>query len=399
MNPATSTAAEQLSEAFAEFEGVSRELSGSYRQLERRVAGLAHELTRSRLELARELEEKQRLAARLENLLDALPAGIVVLDHRGAVQSFNPVARELLGPLESGEAWATVVTRAFAPREGDGHDVSLANGRLVNLATQALSGEPGQILLLTDVTETRRLQDQLAHHKRISAKTEMAAAMAHQIRTPLATALLHTGNLARATSAALRERAGERALGALRKLERLVDELLLFARGGRLEVETVAVDDLFRHLEAAALDAFQLEDFALRFVHDACPGEVRVNLAAVTSVVLNFIDNACQATNGRGSIEVSQAIVDGALELSFRDDGPGVDAAMADALFEPFVTSRSNGTGLGLPVARAVARAHGGEVRLAPSTVGACFLMQLPLAADGAGRRVTRATTSLNNPE
>ena len=380
MTTATIANAQQLCAAFAEFEDASRQLSSFYTNLEREVAVLSSELCASRASQARELQEKERLAARLNALLDALPGGVVVLDQRGLVQEFNPAASELLGPIAGGDAWHSIVSRAFAPRWDDGHDLSLSDGRRVNIATQALAGEPGQILLIKDVTETRVLQDQLAHHKRLSAKTEMAAAMAHQIRTPLAAALLNVGNLRRGRSDADRERAVERSLQSLRKLERLVDEMLLFARGGQLAVEAVAVGDLLAAVESAAREAFSVTGFTLEFAPFTAQGRVYANLAALTSVSLNLIDNACHACRGQGRITVTAGIVDGQLCLAFQDDGPGISQAQAAEIFEPFFTTRANGTGLGLAVARAVALAHAGQLSLVEGAhSGACFLMSLPL--------------------
>lgn len=382
MTSATITNTHQLCEAFAEFEDASQQLSAFYAKLERQVLELTTELSLSRAGQAREIEEKQRLAARLNTLLDALPGGVVVLDQRGTVQEFNPAAVELLGPLNCGDQWHSIVARAFAPRWDDGHDLSLADGRRVNIATQALCGEPGQILLLKDVSETRLLQDQLTHHKRLSAKTEMAAAMAHQIRTPLAAALLNVGNLRRGRSAAERERAVERGLQSLRKLERLVDEMLLFARGGRLAVEPVDARELLAAIESAAREAFPITGFTLDFASLAVGGRVYANLAALTSVSLNLIDNACHACRSQGRVAVTAQSSGGELRLSFQDDGPGIDAEQAAQIFEPFFTTRANGTGLGLAVARAVTVAHGGELELAaPSGSGACFVMRLPLIA------------------
>ena len=382
MTTAAITNAEQLCAAFAEFEGASQQLSSFYTKLERQVAVLSSELSASRAGQARELQEKERLAARLNALLDALPGGVVVLDQRGLVQEFNPAAIELLGPMAGGDAWHSIVTRAFAPRWDDGHDLSLSDGRRVNIATQALSGEPGQILLIKDVTETRLLQDQLAHHKRLSAKTEMAAAMAHQIRTPLAAALLNVGNLCRARSDVGRERAVERSLQSLRKLERLVDEMLLFARGGQLAVEAVAASDLLAAVESAARDAFSVSDLRLEFAPLAEQGRVYANLSALTSVSLNLIENACHACRGQGRVTVTAAIVDQQLCLAFQDDGPGICAEQAAQIFEPFFTTRANGTGLGLAVARAVTQAHAGNLTLVNGAgTGACFVMTLPLIA------------------
>lgn len=392
MSHATATSAEQLREAFAEFEQASHTLAGFYQDLERQVANLTSELACSRAAEQRELAAKERLAARLGALLDALPGGVVVLDQHGLVQEYNPAACDLLGALARGDNWAQVVARAFAPRWDDGHDISLVDGRRVNIATQALGGEPGQILLLKDVSETRRLQDQLAHHKRLSAKTEMAAALAHQIRTPLATALLNTGNLRRARNDAERERAVSRAVKSLRKLERLVDEMLLFARGGQLAVETVSVADLVAAIDTAQREAFSLASFAVEWAPLAVDGAVNVNLAALTSIALNLIDNAAQACAGRGRLRIAAALRGDAVEFAFSDEGPGIAAAERQAVFEPFFTTRANGTGLGLPVARAVARAHGGELELQEGTaVGTTFLLRLPLAVPDASPYTTSA--------
>ncbi len=394
MNAATTTTAEELSAAFAEFEGASRELSGFYRELERQVTVLAGELQQSRAAQARQLAEKQRLAARLENLLGALPGGVVVLDQRGLVQEFNPVADDLLGPLATGESWHNIVERAFQPRWDDGHDVSLGDGRRVNIATQALSGEPGQILLLTDVTETRRLLEQLAHHKRLSAKTEMAAAMAHQIRTPVAAALLNVGNLRKAPNENFRARAVDRALGSLRKLERLVEDMLLFARGRQFDVSAIALSDLVTALQRSSVETFDSGEFVVEFEQSALDGEVYANLDALLSVALNLIENSQQACRGHGTLRIEAGIENNSLALRFADDGPGIEAAQQAMIFEPFHSTRSSGTGLGLPVARAVARAHGGDLELEPSATGACFVMRLPLAGDrGEPLVVTTPTT------
>jgi len=100
-------------------------------------------------------------------------------------QECNPAAVDLLGEPLRHRAWSEIIARAFAPRSDDGHEISLADGRRVNLSTCPLGDEPGQIILITDVTEMRRLQDRLHHQQRLAAMGETAASLAHQIRTPL----------------------------------------------------------------------------------------------------------------------------------------------------------------------------------------------------------------------
>ena len=148
-----------------------------------------------------ELAEKERLANRLQSLLDLLPGGVIVIDGQGVVREANPVARNLLGQPLVGMLWRQVIARNFAPREDDGHEISLKDGRRLSIATRSLHAEPGQLVLLTDLTETRRLQDQLSRHERLSALGRMVASLAHQIRTPLSAACCYRQPPDRASAA------------------------------------------------------------------------------------------------------------------------------------------------------------------------------------------------------
>ena len=329
----------------------------------------------------RQLNEKERLASRLGSLLEALPGGVVVLDAGGCIQEHNPAAAELLGPMESREPWIDVVMRAFAPKWDDGHDISLKDGRVVNIATQALHGEPGQILLIKDVTETRRLQEQLSHHRRLSATTEMAAALAHQIRTPLAAALLHTSNLNRRSSADdAQARTASNALDALRRLERLVEQMLLFARGGNTQLRPLHGPELIRRFQQLAGDAVRGSDFRVDINASVDDATICGNEDSLLSIMLNLVNNSRQVTNNSGRL-VLDARCDGeTLVLKFSDDGPGIPGSLHEQVFEPFYTTRSGGTGLGLAVARSVARAHDGNLYSDPDIeCGSCLVLELPL--------------------
>ena len=186
MTPDPQLSPEALQNAFTAFNQLSSQLASSYQALEQRVVHLNEELSRTQDARIHELTEKERLANRLATLLQALPGGVIALDRNGVVQEYNQAALTLLGEPLSGVAWSQVIARAFAPRNDDGHDVSLADGRRVNIATCPIENEPGQILLITEVTELRQLQDRVNQQQRLVAMGEMAASLAHQIRTPLA---------------------------------------------------------------------------------------------------------------------------------------------------------------------------------------------------------------------
>lgn len=184
-----------LEQAFSQFSQMSSQLTDSYSLLEARVSELKGELAVVSAQRMEELAEKERLANRLQNLLSLLPGGVIVIDEEGRVREANPAACDMLGlPLE-GELWRHVITRCFAPREDDGHEISLKDGRRLSIATRSLDAEPGQLVLLNDLTETRHLQDQLARHERLSSLGRMVASLAHQIRTPLSAALIYASHL------------------------------------------------------------------------------------------------------------------------------------------------------------------------------------------------------------
>jgi len=374
----------ELQAAFEQFEQASSMLSGFYSNLEQRVAELTAALSASTARLEFELAEKERLATRLSALLSALPAGVIVLDGQGRVTQANPGATELLGEVAEGDAWRDIVARAFAPRWDDGHDVSLADGRRVNVSTQALRDEPGQILMLKDVSETRRLQEQLSHHRRLSAKTEMAAALAHQIRTPLSAALLALGPVARARDLApAQARGAQRALESMRQLERLVENMLSFARGAVVDAAPIALAALVDRLVADVRALTDDGEFDVRFecgLDEALRAlVVHGNLDALVSIMLNLVSNSRQVTAGRGRLVISTRRFGDYVVFRFMDNGPGVPAQDRERIFEPFFTTRGGGTGLGLSVAQAIARAHGGDLAIDAEHVdGACFELSLP---------------------
>lgn len=322
----------------------------------------------------------------MEALVEALPAGVLLVGPRGEVRALNESAREILGEVSPGESWRVVVERVVRPCWDDGHDVTLVSGRRVHIGTRAVPGGAGQLILVTDVTETRRLQDLLERYQRASELGQVAATLAHQLRTPVATAMLNCGTLAGIVrGAGPQAHALARMTTSLRRLERLVDNLLAFARGGQLELSPVDVSGLLAWV-SEDLSHLASDSFRIGLPTASLPGRVAVNESALRSVLLNLAENAREVTQGRGSLTVDAWNVDGTLVLCFRDDGPGVPEAARPHIFEPFISSRPNGTGLGLAVARTVVQAHGGCIRHeAPVSGGASFLVTLPLLADTHG--------------
>jgi two-component system sensor histidine kinase FlrB len=370
-----------LEQAFALFNQVSSQLSESYSLLETRVAELKGELAVVSAQRMAELAEKEVIANRLQSLLNLLPGGVIVIDSHGQVREANPAAADLLGEPLEGQLWRNVISRCFSPREDDGHEISLKDGRRLSIATRSLDAEPGQLVLLNDLTETRRLQGELARHERLSSLGRMVASLAHQIRTPLSAALLYASHLTeQILPAETQQRFAGRLKERLHELEHQVRDMLVFARGELPLNDRLPANALFDALREAA--HVQLEGQQVRWQCDNVRGELLCNRDTLVGTVLNLIENAVQASGGQARIKVHLYRRGDSLRLCVTDSGSGIEAKTLARLGEPFFTTKTTGTGLGLAVVKAVARAHQGELQLRSRPGrGTCAMLTLPLFA------------------
>ena len=374
-----------LEQAFQLFNQMSSQLTDSYSLLEARVTELKGELAVVSAQRMQELAEKERLANRLQNLLDLLPGGVIVIDGHGLVREANPAATDLLGSPLEGELWRHVIARCFAPREDDGHEISLKNGRRLSISTRSLDAEPGQLVLLNDLTETRHLQDQLARHERLSSLGRMVASLAHQIRTPLSAALLYASHLTeQQLPVETQQRFAGRLKERLHELEHQVRDMLVFARGELPLTDRITPNALMQSLQAAALT--HVQDLPIRWQCDSHAGELLCNRDTLVGALLNLIENAIQASAGEARLKVHCYTRGNTLRLCVSDSGSGIEPTVLARLGEPFFTTKVTGTGLGLTVVKAVARAHQGELTLRSRVGrGTCAQVSLPLFSAAQG--------------
>jgi len=146
----------------------SQQLSQSFQLLEGKVERLVKELGEVSAQKDQELVSKNKIASRMRALLDFLPGGVIVMDARGYIVQTNPAAREMLQHELDGHRWRDLVSSCFAPKSDDGLEISTLDDRRISLATASL-GEDGQIILLTDQTDNRRLQELASRQEKLSA--------------------------------------------------------------------------------------------------------------------------------------------------------------------------------------------------------------------------------------
>lgn len=375
----------QLTEAFNTFNALSVQLEASYRHLEQRVAHLTAELSAAHSERLRQLREKEKLANQLARILESLPGGVVVVGGNERVVEANPAACEFLGEPPTGELWTALTQRMFVDRSRDGREVSLKDGRRLSLSSRSLAPEPGYIVLLQDVTETRALQVKAQRQERLAAMGQVAAGLAHQIRTPLATMLLYVSQLAQPElSHARRAALVGKMSGRLRHLERVIGEMLIYARGGFCGDERIRVRDLLADVhQTMAPQALAMAAVLEMHVSGNIP-DMTGNREVLASALNNLVANSLQA-GGRGvRVDVLAEGSQDRVRLQVRDNGPGIPAEAEERIFEPFYSGRCTGTGLGLAIVKAVADAHRGTVGwISRPGRGCTFILDLPVAASG----------------
>jgi two-component system sensor kinase FixL len=358
-------------------------------------------------QLADVLAERE---ARLRSIFDTVPDGLIVIDDRGVIQSYSAAAERIFGWTPS-EVLGRSVNMLMPSPDRDRHDDYINSylrtgtrriigiGRIVTgerkdgatfpieLSVGEVRSEQGRYftgfvrdLSERQATEARlqELQAELVHISRVTAMGEMASALAHELNQPLSAIanymsggrrLLERDQEPNARAIEALGKANEQALRAGEIIRRLRDFL---ARGeGVLSRE--ALPKLIQ--EACALAMVGAKDTGVQLRFDLNPeiGAVMVDRVQIQQVVLNLVRNAVDAMERapRKHVLISAVPVEDRMVLvSVADTGPGLDAAVGERLFQPFVTTKPHGMGVGLSISRTIIEAHGGRIWTEPNPGG-----------------------------
>lgn len=387
---------QQLENAFLVFNQVSEQLTDSYQQLQNQVAQLSQELAETHTDRLRQLAEKERLANRLSHLLEVMPAAVVVVNGEGYVQEFNPAAARMLNGIVQDSLWSELYQHTFSKKSNG--DLHLHNGSLVTLSECSLSPEPGKIILLLDVTETRELQDRLNRQERLSSLGNMAAQLAHQIRTPLTSALLDSSHLAREDlSKERRQQFSSRLRARLCHIERQIKDMLAFASGHQGPLVPIAITPLMMNLEQMLEPLIKARGAKLELI-DRTGSDVVIqgNQDGLLGALMNLASNAIAHGGTQVLLQIElKPVSDAALNILISDNGAGIAEDIKERIFDPFFTTSSDGTGLGLAVVQSVVLAHEGNITIVPSVLGgASFKISLPVWQEGCREEAVPDTVS-----
>lgn len=375
---------EQLQLAFAAFNEASEQLSGVYQELQHQVAQLTGELAIANGELHRQLIAKENLSQQLSLLLNALPGGVIALNGHECIEQVNPAAISILGGPLLGLTWHQVIQKRLSPtaiiNEWHTKLQETTEQRRIRIESSATDSTGRRILLVNDITEAYALQDQLRRNQRLTSMGEMAANLAHQLRTPLSTALLYANHLGSdALTPVERQKFATKTIERMHHLEHLINDMLRFVKGEITQFENIRISHLLTELRQV-IEPQIIQHGLQLIVHDLSETEsLMTDHQALCGAMINLLENAMQASSPGDQIILTSGLEEENIVLSVHDDGPGIDAALQERLFEPFFTTRSEGTGLGLAIVRGVIQSMEGSVQInsSPDT-GTEFVIRLP---------------------
>lgn len=392
------------------------------------VAGLAIAVFGGRwLRMQREFAERTRDLqageAHLQSILATVPDAMVVIDDGGLIQSFSTAAERLFG-YSVDEVIGRNVSMLMPSPYRDEHDAYIRRylntgerriigiGRLVVGERKGGTTFPMELAVgemksggrrfftgfIRDLTESqktearlRELQAELVHISRLTAMGEMASTLAHELNQPLSAIANYLKGSQRLlqdrndeTGATVRDALDKAAAQAVRAGQ-IIRRLRDFVSRGESERQVESVAKLVEEASALALVGAKEHGIEFRFHFDRRYDLVLADKVQIQQVVLNLIRNAVEAMVDSGlprrELEISTSLADdGLVQINVVDSGPGIDKEIAKQLFQPFVTSKPQGMGVGLSISRTIIEAHGGRIWADgnPAGRGAAFHLTLP---------------------
>ena len=373
--------------------------------------------------LLRESDQARNRQAHLQSILDTVPDAMIVIDDHGSIRSFSAAAERLFGWKTDQVIGKNISSLMPQPYRGE-HDRYLERylttgerriigiGRIVvgersdgstfpmelAVGEAKVRGERFFTGFIRDLTERRaqerrlqELQSELVHVSRLTAMGEMASSIAHEINQPLSAIT----NYMRGAKALLvpempdamrirdaLERAAQQALRAGNIIKRLRE----FVAKGETQHSVESPVTLLEEAVALALLGAKEQGVRVAIRSDRDIPSIIVDKIQIQQVVLNLVRNAIEAmaSSPRRELTVGVTKTDGVATFIVADTGPGISPDVADRLFQPFITTKENGMGVGLSICRTIVESHGGRIVALPNAGGGTvFQFTLPFAEDG----------------
>lgn len=373
-----------LETAFREFVEATRELEVTQQKLSSEVYRLTEDLARSNANLKAQMLAKEKIAQDLSGLISALPTAVIILQNQ-EVYAFNDISAHIIPGLQPGAIWHKPKTwTAIDDFHYRTKQVTLADvagtDLIIRPETRVLDGGR-ELLLIHDVTATFRAREEVEREAKLASMGRMTAEIAHQLRTPLATAILYASHLADGSIPTHTRFSFVEPLNQqLAWLDRLVSRMMSFLRNkpGMLEMLTVAelIDDCRKSIEPL----YRTREVMLDLSIQGGQHLFTVQRDQLRGGLVSLLENALQVSSKNQRVQLRASVVRSRLTIDIEDEGPGIADDILHRIFEPFASSTPQGTGLGLAIAKSAIEAHRGQLQASNRPEGgAIFHIVLPV--------------------
>lgn len=395
-----------LADAFSEFIAASSVLESSYRDLQQEVARLGSELSERNAALTRSLNENDRMRAALQQMLDSLPCGVLVLNHADRIVMINPEGRRLLElksahieSLQALSAFCQIDFVSMGKRSTGAIDIELSpDGRLGNrwlaISCRQLDPAPGSecrsglenrlqsIWILRDITANKLAEQEREAARRATVLAEISTILAHEIKNPLASLELFAGLIEQEPSEAAQWISHLRA--GIRTLSGTVNNVLSLKSDCKLRLTSVRLAACIESGVEFVRPIADQAGVALAFSVSAATISVLGNEDAIRQIILNVLCNAIRHTESGGRITV--ALVErtktglNRAVVTIQDTGCGMPDNVVEHIFDPGFSGTGETPGLGLAVCKRLMDQHRGEIRVSSQVnKGTSFELGFPV--------------------
>lgn len=340
-----------------------------------------------------------RSQAMVQEVMYNLPDGLIVTDSKDQIVYMNELSRVILhctSDIVAGLDAAQVLLPDLVPYYIKAKEGSLRREEVIELSTEALPLVPvgvtgsvikdehgviiGTVFLMRDLREMHSLQTEVERKGKLAAIGSLAAGVAHEIRNPLSSI---KGGATYLKSQFSQGSAGEKTaaivIDEVERLNRVITDLIGLSKPSDLTMKPVAVAGVVEHCTALISQEAELRDVTLSVEIPENVPEVMLDKDRFSQVILNLCLNSLDAMDDGGSLQVSVVPETQSISVIVEDDGEGMDTETKERIFEPYFTTKSHGTGLGLSVVHKIIEAHNGIIRVfSQKGKGTRFVIQLP---------------------
>ncbi len=329
-----------------------------------------------------------------EQILDSLPVGVITIDHQTSSIDLNTSAAKLLNlnsnqvmeflisnPELNHEFWKNVGTRETYQNNKVYYTVGEVKHLLLMSQTKLIDQYEqliGRIIYFIDITDTDELEKRIYQSEKLALLGQLAAGAAHEIRNPL-TVIQGFVSL---MNVSLKDHERDKfqlplLLKEFKRIDTIIDDMLLIAKPGAPIIKEVCLESLVKEILPLFDSSVTNQD--IRFSVNMTKAKLMVDPKQMTQVFYNLFRNSSEAIGEKGWIKIYSDVIDGMYQLFIKDNGPGIPKELQKTIFDPFQTTKDNGTGLGLTIVQRIIENHGGKIELQSNEMGTTFMISLPI--------------------